>query len=225
MGRTPPVIGRTDAILAQQNLNYANNPATPQAAAFRNLIASQAAAGNSITNITISLGFNELGALANLPASQALAALPATLATYQANYATVLSKIRSLEPNAALYLIGYYNPFVADPTANPAKPIFAQGGTERNAIIHNLATQFDANFVNTNTAFLGREGQLTDINQYPSGSTSPGQGAAIEPIGNVHPNDAGYTTIANQVAAVPEPASLGLVGVAATVLLLLRRHR
>ena len=37
----------------------------------------------------------------------------------------------------------------------------------------------------------------------------------MEPIGNVHPNDAGYTVVANQVASTPEPASLGLIGMAA----------
>lgn len=214
-GRTPPVLGRTDIPLAQQNLNYAGNPTTPQANVFSSLVASQTAAGNTINTISITLGFNELAALANLPTNQALAMLPSTLATYQTSYTQVLSQIRSLVPGADLYLLGYYNPFPGDPTANPAKPIFAQGGPQLNSIIQSLATQFNANYINTNTAFLGREGELTYISQYPAGSTSPAPGSGIEPIGNVHPNDAGYAVIANQVASTPEPASLGLVGMAA----------
>ena len=142
--------------------------------------------------------------------------LPATLATYRTDYTHVLMEMRSLEPASKRYLLGYYNPFPADPTANPAKPIFAQGGPELNAIIQGLATEFNASYVDTNTPFLGHEGALTYITQYPAGSISPALGSGIEPIGNVHPNDAGYTVIANQVAnsSTPEPASLGLFGIA-----------
>jgi len=212
-GRTTPVMGRTDAQLAAENLNYANSPAAPQANMLQSLVASESAAGNTINNISISLGFNELAALANLPASQALAALPGTLATYQANYTKVLTEIRSLEPGANLYLLGYYNPFPANPT-NPAAPIFAQGGPELNSIIQMLATEFNASYVNTNAAFLGNESALTYISQYPAGATSPGADPGIEPIGNVHPNSAGYQVIANQITATPEPSSLGLIGFA-----------
>lgn len=224
-GRTPPVMGRTDIPLAQQNLNYTNSPTTPQAVMFSNLVASENAAGNTINTISITLGFNELAALANLPTSQALAMLPGTLATYQTNYTQVLTGIRSLEPTAQLYLLGYYNPFPGDPTANPAKPIFAQGGPELNSIIQSLAAQFNAYYVSTSTAFLGQEDALTYIGQYPAGSTSPAPGSGVEPIGNVHPNDAGYTAIANQVASTPEPTSLGLVGIAAAGFGIVRRLR
>ncbi len=213
VGRTPPVIGRTDAILAAQNSNYANSPTTPQAGMFRSLVGTEAAAGNTINNISITLGFNELGALANFPTSQALAMLPATLATYKTNYTSVLTEIRSLEPHAGLYLLGYYDPFPANPT-NPATPIFAQGGPELNAIIQNLATQFGAEYVNTSPPFVGHEAALTYIGQYPAGATSPGVDPGIEPIGDVHPNAAGYQVIANQITPTPEPASMGLVGIA-----------
>jgi lysophospholipase L1-like esterase len=216
-GRTPPVMGRTDAILAAQNLNYANSPTTSQADMLRSLVASEAAAGNTINTISITLGFNELGALATMPASQAVTMLPQTLATYQANYTAVLTTIRALDPGAKLYLVGYYNPFPANP-GNPAGPIFAQGGPQVNAIVQNLASEFNAYYVNTNSAFLGNEAALTYISQYPAGATSPGTTyTGIEPIGDVHPNAAGYAVIANQFssASTPEPASAGLVGIAA----------
>lgn len=215
-GRTPPVMGRTDIPLAQQNLNYANSPTTSQGDMFRSLVASENAAGNTINTISITLGFNELAALANFPTNQALGMLAGTLTAYQANYTNVLTEVRSLAPNANLYLLGYYNPFPGDPTGNnPATQIFAQGGPQVNNIIQSLASQFNASFVSTNAAVVGREGALTYIGQYPAGSTSPAPGSGIEPIGNVHPNDAGYTVIANQVASTPEPASLGLLGAAA----------
>ncbi len=215
VGRTPPVVGRTDIPLAKQNLNYANSPTTPQADMFRGLVTSEKAASNTINTISITLGFNELAALTTLPTNQALAMLPGTLATFQTNYTNVLTEVRSLAPGANLYLLGYYNPFPADPTTNPAKPVFAQGGPELNGIIQSLTTRFDAEYVDTNTPFLGREGALTYISQYPAGSISPAPGSGVEPIGNVHPNDAGYTVIANKVASTPEPASLALFGIAA----------
>lgn len=224
-GRTPPVVGRTDIPLAQQNLNYSANPTTSQAAMFSNLVASQTAVGNTINTISVTLGFNELAALANYPTSQALALLPGTLATYQANYTQIVTSIRSLDPTASLYLLGYYNPFPGDPTDNPAKAIFAQGGPELNATIQGLASQFNAKYVGLNSAFLGQEAALTYISQYPAGSISPAPGSGTEPIGNVHPNDAGYTLIANQVASTPEPASLGLVGIAISGALLVGRLR
>ena len=85
IGRTPPVMGRTDAVLAAENLDYSGSPGTPQLTMFRNLVGTEAAAGNTINTISITLGFNELAALANLPTSQALAMLPSTLSTYENN--------------------------------------------------------------------------------------------------------------------------------------------
>lgn len=225
VGRTPPVVGRTDIPLAQQNLNYVSNPAVSQATMFSNLVLSSNSAGNTISTISVTLGFNEVAALSTMPTMQALAMLPSTLATYQTNYAQVLTQIRTQVPAANVYLLGYYNPFVADPTANPAKPIFAQAGTQVSSIIQGLAAQFNATYVNTNSAFLGREAELTYIAQYPSGSTSPAPGSGIEPIGNVHPNDAGYAVIANQIASTPEPASIGLLVAGACFGALLLRRR
>ena len=213
-GRTPPVMGRGDAQLAAQNLNYANSPGTSQAEMFRSLVASETSAGNSIDTITITLGFNELGALAAMPTDQALAMLPGTFSAYQNSYTSVLTDIRSLAPTADLYLVGYYDPFPADP-GNPAGPIFAQGGPRLNTIIQTMAGNFNANYVETFTPFLGREAALTYIGQYPAGSTSPGNDPGVEPIGDVHPNAAGYQVIADRITATPEPASMGLVAIAA----------
>ena len=173
---------------------------------------------------SITLGFNELGALAILPTSQALAMLPGTLATYQTNYTNVLTQIRSLEPKANLYLVGYYNPFPADPT-NPAGPIFSQGGPQLNAIIQGLAANYNATYVSTSGAFLGKEAALTYMNQYPAGSASPGPGSGTEPIGNVYPNAAGYSVIANQITATPEPSSMGLAVIGAAALGMIWRMR
>ena len=144
-GRTPPVVGRGDAPLQSENSNYGGSTARSQSVAFADAVAAQRAAGNAVQTVTITLGFNEVAALANLPTEQALAAIPSTLAQYRANYGAVLDQVRGLAPGADVYLLNYFNPFPGDPTgANPATPIFAAGGAQLNATIRDLAAQYDA---------------------------------------------------------------------------------
>ena len=230
-GRTPPVMGRGDAALQLENLNYGNSTALSQGAVFANTVAAEQAQGNTISTITVTLGFNELAALAptqNTPAAEAaaIAQIPATLAAYQANYTAVLNEIRSLAPNANLYLLGYYNPFPADPTS-PAAPIFNAGGTALNSVIQGLAAQFGAAYVNNATPFLGNEAQYTYQAVQPAGSSVSGAYGGMLPIGNVHPNALGYSVIAADVAAsnVPEPASLLVLAAGIGALGLVGRRR
>ena len=219
VGRTPPVVGRTDPILAGQNLNYAGRESTPQAVLFAETVARQQAAGNTIDTVSITLGFNETAALANLPTDQALAQLPSTLAQYRANYTAVLDQVQSLAPEADVYLVNYFNPFPGDPTgANPASPVFAAGGAPLNATIRDLAARFGASYVDTFTAFVGREAELTFIDEQPAGYLHADPFGGAEPVGNVHPNEAGYDVIAARfvaatqpAAAVPEPSAVALL--------------
>ena len=212
-GRTPPVMGRGDAPLQLENLNYGNSTAVSQGALFASTVAAQAALGNTVGTVTITLGFNELAALApmqNTPAAEAaaIAQIPATLAAYQASYTAVLNEVRSLAPNANLYLLGYYNPFPADPSS-PAAPVFNAGGTALNGVIQGLAAQFGAAYVDNAAPFIGNEAQYTFQALQPAGSSVSGAYGGVLPIGNVHPNALGYSVIAADVAAatVPEPAS------------------
>jgi lysophospholipase L1-like esterase len=229
--RTPPVKGRTNIPLAKENLNYTSSPKVPQSQMFRSMIASQKAAGNSINTVTMTLGFNGLAALANLPKSKALAQIGPELASYKSNYNAVLSEVRQQLPNANLYLLNYYNPFPADPSS-PAAPIFAQGGTHLNNIIKNMAAKYGAFYVDNYDAFLGHEAAYTYEAQLPAGATVPGSYGGVLPIGDVHPNAKGYGVIAGQieaahrVSAVPEPAGLGLFGLGLTFVLgaIWKRH-
>lgn len=211
-GRTTPVTTRTDAILAAQNLNYASNPGLSQSTLFSQTVASQQALGNTINTISVTLGFNDVAALAASPTT-ALSLLPSTLATYQANYAAILAEIRQLAPNADLLLLGYFNPFPGD----PANPLFAAGGPQVNSIIQGLAAQYGGRYVDNATPFVGNEAAYTFIDEQRNGSISPGPFSGVEPVGNVHPNGIGYDVIAAQVAAagrtaVPEPSALALLG-------------
>jgi len=226
-GRTPPVMGRGDAPLQLENLNYGNSTAISQGTLLANTVAAQRGQGNTISTVTVTLGFNELAALApmqNTPAAEAaaIAQIPGTLAAYRANYAAVLNEIRSLAPNANLYLLGYFNPFPADPNS-PAAPVFKAEGTALNGVIQDLAAQFGAAYVNNAVPFVGHEAQYTYQAVQPAGSSVSGAFGGVLPIGDVHPNALGYSVIAADVAAatvpasVPEPGSwpLLLVGMAA----------
>ena len=209
-GRTPPVVGRTDTPLALQNLNYQSGNLVPQGQLFASTVAAQAAAGNTIEAITITLGFNELASLSALPTDQALIAIAQTLASYQANYSAVLNQVRALAPSANLSLLGYFNPFLANPSS-PAAPIFNAAGVQLNGIIKILAATYGASFVDTAGPFVGSEAAYTFLDEMPAGSVVGGLFGGVLPIGNVHPNAAGYAVIAGQVAAVPEPGTWALM--------------
>ena len=209
-GRTPPVAGRGDQPLQLENLNYAGN-AVSQGALFAQTVATQAAAQNPVTTISVTLGFNNLAALAGTNPSDA--AVQANFATYRTQYAGILSNIRSTAPGASVYLLGYYNPFPADPTS-PGAPLFNTYGTELNGIIQSLAGQFGATYVDVAPAFIGREAELTYLDDQPHGFVRTGAFGGAEPIGNVHPNAAGYAVITQRLdaaAAVPEPSSWALM--------------
>ena len=137
-----------------------------------------------------------------------------------AQYAGILSNIASTAPGASVYLLGYYNPFPADPTS-PGAPLFNTYGTELNGIIQSLAGQFGATYVDVAPAFVGREAELTYLDDQPHGFVRTGAFGGTEPIGNVHPNAAGYAVITQRLdaaatGAVPEPSSwvMMLVGFA-----------
>ena len=211
-GRTPPVMGRGDAPLQLENLNYGNSTAISQGTLFANTVTTERARGNTVGTVTITLGFNELAALApmqNTPAAEAaaIAQIPDTLAAYRANYAAVLNEIRSLTPDANLYLLNYYNPFPADPNS-PAAPVFNAGGMALNGIIQDLAAQFGAAYVNNATPFVGHEAQYTYQAAQPAGSSVSGAFGGVLPIGDVHPNALGYSVIAADVATATVPASV-----------------
>ena len=233
-GRTPPVEGRTDRILALQNTSYdeAGGIETQQRK-FLDAVAAERAVGNTVRAITITLGFNELAALATMPTDEALAAIPETLDAYRENYADVLSTIRGVAPEAPLYLPAYYNPFPADPDS-PAAPIFFEAGSDLNRVIEDLAEEFGATYVGgVPERFVGREEAFTFLDDQPAGFVlAEGPFGGELPIGNVHATEAGYGAIAGAFAAeldiapIPVPAALPLyLGALAGGALVVRRRR
>jgi len=201
VGRVPPGPGFTDASLAELNTNYTGATPPTQAFLLGSTIASEAAAGHVISNVSISLGSNDLFYLA-LTSQNPLADLPAALATFKSNYESLLTTIRASLPNANIDLIGSYDPFTATPSS-PFAPLAAFAIPLLNQEISEVAGEFNAKYIDLFNTPL-----TTDAADY----------TLILNQGDVHPNfDKGYGVIAGQM--VPEPSSmvmltLGLVGLA-----------
>lgn len=183
---------------SQWNLNY-SGPSQSQNSQMLATIAGEKAAGHEINTVTIQIGANDLLAAVgtpgflSMPPDQQQAAIGQHLALIAANDKALLTELKTLLPNATLVMLGYHNPFNADPKsaigqiADPAIKAL-------NAIIAGEAAAFGAKYVDTYTSFLGHELDYTYIAS-----------------GNVHPNAKGYAVIATQIEAVPEPSTF-LVG-------------
>jgi hypothetical protein len=193
MGRVPPGPGFTDASLTELNTHYTGvNPPT-RASLLASTIASEAAAGHIISNISISLGSNDLFHLA-LTSQNPLADLPVALATFKSNDESLLTTIRGSLPDAKIDLIGSYNPFTATPSS-PFATLAAFAIPALNQEIAEVAGEFNAKYVDVVDTSL-----TSDAANY----------TLILNQGDVHPNfDKGYAVITNQM--VPEPSSMLLL--------------
>ena len=150
VGRVPPGPGFTDASLAELNTHYTGTTPPTQASLLASTIASEAAAGHVIGNVSISLGSNDLFFLA-LTSKNPLADLPATLATFASNYASLLTTLRASLPNANIDLIGSYNPF----TATPNSP-FAPLAGYAIPLLNDEITPWRASFTRTTSTSITR---------------------------------------------------------------------
>jgi lysophospholipase L1-like esterase len=194
------------------NVDYPS-PAPTQNQLMLSAFSQEKAAGHVIGTVSVQLGANDLYAIANDPsffsltAAQQSARIAQTLASVQANDTALLSELKSMLPNAHVLMLGYHNPFNADPTSAIGR-IADPAIKALNTLIAAEAKAFGATYVDTYSPFVGHE--LADT--YIAG-------------GNVHPTAAGYKLIAGQMEAVPEPASLLVMGAGFIGWLALGRRR
>jgi lysophospholipase L1-like esterase len=199
-GRVPPGPGFPDAALASLNLNYDPAALVTQQQKLLETVAAQHALGNAIGNVTISLGGNDLFALALSsgfqsadPAGQQALLLQA-LGAIASRQAALLTALHGLAPEAAIFVLGQYNPFPADPSS-PLGGIAGPAILGLNATLAAVAPAYGATYVDLYSAFLGHETELTLFKK---------------PDYNIHPNADGYSVITARLtaAAVPEPSSI-----------------
>jgi lysophospholipase L1-like esterase len=197
----------------QLNTNY-TDPSVTQNKLMKTEIAAEKAQGHVISTVSVQLGANDLlvavhspGFFTLSPADQQ-AQIAQALGTIQDNDTKLLTELRKELPHANLLLLGYHNPFAADPTS-PIGQVAGPAIQALNTLIKGEASALGATYVDTYTPFVGHELQDTLI-----------------AAGNVHPNAAGYALIVGQMeaASIPEPNTLALVGVLFAGLAIKRRR-
>lgn len=187
----------------QLNLNYPNGT-TPQNNLMISSISAAHTAGNTFGYASLMFGANDLSYLVSTPAFQTAAPLDrlsmitATINTIQNNYVTALTTLTAQAPEAKIILPFYYNPY---PASAPEHASYDAVLAQFRPLVQADAVSFGATFVDLGPFFAGRELELTNI-----------------AVGNVHPNQAGYSVIATALAqAIPEPscllATVGIGGV------------
>jgi len=197
---TPHGDGTVSGMPAPQlNLNYPASLPTQNGLMLSTLF-SEKSAGHSVDTVSLQLGANDLLSAVNAPgfftmsAADQQAKIAQILGTIQINDTYILSELKAVVPDAKVLMLGYHNPFNADPTSAIGK-IADPAIKALNSLIQSEAKAFGATYVDTYTPFVGHELAYTYIAQ-----------------GNVHPNSTGYALIAAQMEAVPEPSSFLVVG-------------
>ena len=182
----------------RNNTNYAAPYATQQAT-MRALAAKALAGGGHVDVVTLQFGANDLFVVAETPGflskspAQQQAEVGAAVAQLQKNYVGILGEVRTLFPDAEVYVMGYHNPYGSSPE-HPFYPLGAPAVGGVNAVAAGVAPLFGATYVDVYSAVAGREHELTLIDEGY----------------NVHLNDAGYAVAADRLiaAATPEPGTL-----------------
>lgn len=176
------------------NLNY-DSATSSQHDLMLSTIQGINADGGDLRYVSLLMGSNDIFFLLTTAEFQSATfseqqqLLTETISSVLIDYQTVLGELDVLAPDAVVLLPGYYNPY-PDQTAEGQFYNSILGAF--NPAVEQLASIFDAEYIDLDSIFDGRELELTNIG-----------------IGDVHPNQTGYALIANSFAqAVPEPASI-----------------
>jgi lysophospholipase L1-like esterase len=175
------------------NQNYAATNSPSQSTLLNQKIVALRANNERIRWVTLQIGGNDLlhlfvdPAFRSASSTEQQAILSTTLNTVRTNIQTILSQIRTLVPQATLFVIGYADPFVGLGAANPLAGLSTPLTRQVNTIISQETANVSGRFVDVFTPFQGQETTLTLITT----EDPPGSG-----IPDFHPSAAGYTRIA-----------------------------
>lgn len=163
-----------------------------------------------VKTVTVQFGANDLDAVASRPDfftlsdAERMQLVGATLQQLQANYAGILTEVRTLFPAADLYVLGYHNPYNGDPS-HPFHALADPAVLGLNLTIRGVGEAFGGKYVDVYGAVHPNEDRLTLIRTWRT-----------DPVNYVHLNDAGYEAVAGRLIAtaeppgVPEPGTLVL---------------
>ncbi|MBA2175021.1 S-layer homology domain-containing protein [Halobacillus locisalis] len=133
--------------------------------------------------ITISAGANDVLKALNINAETAEADVDIekfqqTLKQVGINLSSLSVQIKQLNPDASIYLMGYYNPFPRLPEDQKTKLYLAL--LQFNRVIEDVANSVDASFVSVKEAM-----EKDDLTYLPDPT-------------DIHPNEEGYEVLANE---------------------------
>ena len=188
------------------NQNYAATDSPSQSTLLAQRVAALQADSDPIGWITLQIGGDDLLHLLVDPAFRAANSderqtlIAATLETFQTNLRAILAQIRTLAPQAKLFVLGYPDPFEGLGIANPLSGISTPLAQQVNSILLQAASDVSGIYVDVFTPFVGHEATLTLITttQDPPGSGIP----------DFHPSAAGYTKIAERLVTANATALL-----------------
>ncbi len=152
---------------------------------------------NEVRFVTIALGSNDISDFVASCAPGDLACVqntaPAAIAAYVARMSTILTRIHTAAPHAALIVVGLYDPNITQLAF--ADPLFAQ----LNLGLREVSVAAGAHFADVMARFNPTAGETDTLCRLTLLCTD----------GDAHPSDTGYRVIAKRVlAALPEGSSI-----------------